>query len=313
MRNGLQTRGRTYYFRRSVPKNIRHLFPTDNGKPRTEWVWSLGVKDHEAAKRLVPAMLAKTNEWIDRARQAILVAAAEIPARHTPTVRYPSAVADDLERASLEGAEAQYKIDLEIEWKAETDPDFALSLDLRAAKARELQAITLREQDRELAVELSARNRIGLLELFDRYAAIPGRTAKTMAQWRPYLAKLAAFIGDDDANAVTHAHLQNWRNHLRDHATYRGGCPELVQRSVLVGFDRLARHPLAVAGGALLSHGIYDPTEVPIDDACCSRADNEFGRCPLQSRYRQPARERSNLPYFRHCNREGRDRQSLVP
>lgn len=26
MRNGLLTRGWTYYFRRSVPKNIRHLF-----------------------------------------------------------------------------------------------------------------------------------------------------------------------------------------------------------------------------------------------------------------------------------------------
>ena len=218
----LQLHQGTYYFRRSVPDDIRHLFPTASGKPRTEWRWSLRVKDREAGKRLLPPYVAKTNVLIDRARQAILVAAAEVPARQKPTVRYPSAVADDMERASLEGAEEQYRIDLETEWRAETDPDFALALDLRAAKARELRTIIEREQDRELAVELSARNRIGLLELFDRYAAIPGRSPKTMAQWRPYLAKLAAFIGDDDANAVTHAHLQNWRNHLRDHATYRG-------------------------------------------------------------------------------------------
>lgn len=210
-----------YYFRRAVPADIRHLFPTASGKPRTEWRWSLGVKNREAGKRLLPPYVAQTNAMVDQARQAMLVAA-EAPAWNTPTVRHPPTVVNEMELASLEGAEAQYRIDLEAEWNAETDPDFAIALELRAAKARELQAITVREQDRELAVELSARNPMGLLELFDRYAAIPGRSPKTMAQWRPYLAKLAAFIGDDDANAVTHAHLQSWRNHLRDHASYRG-------------------------------------------------------------------------------------------
>lgn len=212
----------TYYFRRSVPAEIRHFFPTASGNPRTEWRWSLRVKDREAAKRLIPPHVAKTNAMIDRARQAMLAAAAEYPAPQKLTVRFPSALADEMELASLEAAEAQYRIDLEAECQAEADPDFALALELRAAKARELRAITEREQDRQLSHELRARDRLGLLDLFDRYAAIPGRNAKTMAQWRPYIAKLAAFIGDDDANAVTHTHLQGWRNHLRDHATYRG-------------------------------------------------------------------------------------------
>lgn len=135
---------------------------------------------------------------IDWARKQLL-ADAEAPKPQEPARRYPSAVANETERASLEGAEADYDANLDAEWRADPDPDFALALDLRAAKARELRAITKREQDRELAKELSTKNRIDLLELFDRYAAIPGRTAKTMAQWRPYLAKLAAFIGDDNA------------------------------------------------------------------------------------------------------------------
>ena len=211
----------TYYFRRTVPGDIRHLFPTASGKPRTEWRWSLRVKDREAGKRLLPPYVAKTNAMIDRARQAMRDAGGEVPAGQAPTVRYSSAVAGEMERASLKAAEFQYSEDQELEWKAENDPTFALELELRAAKARELREITDREQGRELAKELSAKDRIGLLELFDLYAAIPGRTAKTMAQWRPYLAKLAAFIGDDNAQGVNHSHIQGWRNHLRDNATYR--------------------------------------------------------------------------------------------
>lgn len=91
----------TYYFRRTVPGDIRHLFPTASGKPRTEWRWSLRVKDREAGKRLLPPYVAKTNAMIDRARQAIRDAAGEVPARQASTVRYPSAVADEMERADL--------------------------------------------------------------------------------------------------------------------------------------------------------------------------------------------------------------------
>ena len=54
--------------------------------------------------------------------------------------------------------------------------------------------------------------KLGLLELFDKYAAIPGRSAKTVAQWRPYIAKLIEFIGDDNALAVTHERLTARRN-----------------------------------------------------------------------------------------------------
>ena len=219
----LQQHHGTYYFRRLIPVEIQHLFPSSTGRPSSQWRWSLRVKNREEAKRLLPPHVAKTNAWIDQARAAIATAKLEVDLAPTDEQLAAShKVANQIELDGMKAAEFFAPRYAEEEGRAEVDPAFALTLNLRAAKARELRTIIEREQDREHAVELSARNRIGLLELFDRYSAIPGRSPKTMAQWRPYLAKLAAFIGDDDANAVTHAHLQNWRNHLRDHATYRG-------------------------------------------------------------------------------------------
>lgn len=52
MKNHLQNRNGTYYFRRVVPKDIRPIIRTGAGKPRSEWVWSLNEKDPARAKRL---------------------------------------------------------------------------------------------------------------------------------------------------------------------------------------------------------------------------------------------------------------------
>lgn len=60
-----------------------------------------------------------------------------------------------------------------------------------------------------------------LLELFERFAAVPGRNPKTVAQWRPYIAHLAKFVDGKLPDEVTHDDLVAWRNHLRDHETYR--------------------------------------------------------------------------------------------
>ena len=64
----LQKRVATYYFRRKVPDDIQHLILTSTGKPRTEWVWSLGVKGLAAAKPLVRRGADKTDLLITQAR-----------------------------------------------------------------------------------------------------------------------------------------------------------------------------------------------------------------------------------------------------
>jgi integrase len=63
---------------------------------------------------------------------------------------------------------------------------------------------------------------LSLLELFERYAAVPGRHPKTIAQWRPYVTQLAVFVDHSPVQSITHDQLVAWRNHLRDEVTYRG-------------------------------------------------------------------------------------------
>lgn len=86
--------------------------------------------------------------------------------------------------------------------------------------ARPLNDITARR------AEVSAKTRsevsLSLMGLYDRYAAVPGRNPKTVAQWRLYIQHLIEFIGVDDVYAITHDGLVRWRNFLRDEQTYRG-------------------------------------------------------------------------------------------
>lgn len=210
-----------YYFRRGVPSDIRHLFPTASGKPRTEWRWSLGVKDREAAKRLLPSNIEKTNQWRDQARAAIARVATE--ARHAPSdvqlIRSQN-IADEMSRASEEAAEVFYKQDREDEWRAESDPSFAQELELREERGLEIRQLREARQNREFALEIRSARQLCLLELFEVFAI--GRHQKTVAQWRPYVRSLTDHAGHTDAHALTDKQIIAWRNHLRDGVTYRG-------------------------------------------------------------------------------------------
>ncbi|MXP15693.1 tyrosine-type recombinase/integrase [Altererythrobacter confluentis] len=63
---------------------------------------------------------------------------------------------------------------------------------------------------------------ISIFDIYERYAAVPGRSLKTVAQWRRYIKHLVDFVGTDNILAMQHDDLVAWRNHLRDHATYKG-------------------------------------------------------------------------------------------
>ncbi|MDQ2763609.1 MAG: site-specific integrase [Pseudomonadota bacterium] len=68
MCNYLDKVGSTYYFRRAVPGDVRPVILTASGAARTEWKFSLGTKDRDAAKRLIPAHTVSTDAEIDAAR-----------------------------------------------------------------------------------------------------------------------------------------------------------------------------------------------------------------------------------------------------
>ncbi|MGH6807569.1 MAG: DUF6538 domain-containing protein [Ensifer adhaerens] len=64
----LEAVGRTYYFRRVVPKERRAFILTATGKPRTEFKISLRTKDREAAKRKLPDYVKMSDREFDAAR-----------------------------------------------------------------------------------------------------------------------------------------------------------------------------------------------------------------------------------------------------
>lgn len=217
----------TYYFRRPVPKDLVGRFVTKSGAIRTEWKWSLGTKDREEAKRRLPAHVARSNAEIDKARAAsvtgMFVPRADPPiAADADAMRRSQAIIDEIDLAAMEGAEYAEAYWDEQDARAESDPTFAAQRELRAAAARlDREREDLRFA-RDYAKELRQSAAVGVMDLFDRYAAVPGRSPKTIAQWRPYLAKLVEFTGISDASRLTSVNIRDWRNYLRDQAVYRG-------------------------------------------------------------------------------------------
>lgn len=209
----------TYYFRRIVPEEIRHLFPTSTGKPRTEWRVSLRTKNREEAKRLLPAHVARTNALIDQARVAVARVEQEPSFERSAASQ---AIIDDMELASIESAEQLAAIFANEERRTKNCPLFAEEMRLRAAKATERRELEERAENRELLRQLRDGKHLGLLELFDRYAAVPGRRVKSMRQWRSHIASLVSFLGHDNALAVTERQLVDWRNSLRDVPNAKG-------------------------------------------------------------------------------------------
>jgi integrase len=62
-----------YYFRRVVPAELRPYLLTATGKPRAEFKLSLGTKDRETAKRLLPEFVQRTDLLFDEARAKLAV------------------------------------------------------------------------------------------------------------------------------------------------------------------------------------------------------------------------------------------------
>lgn len=215
--------GGVYYFRRVVPDDLVGAFTTANGKPRTEWKISTRTKDRAAARPVLRKLEADTDRLITDARAALGKQPPPPTAIPSPLpMRITSAELEAIERNDWEAAQATYEQMCDDDAREEADPAFAAQRTLRRAAAR-------LERDREdlrligeAKRESAAANRIGIMELFDRYADVPGRHPKTVAQWRTYFDKLIEFVGHDDAARLTFEELRSWRNHLRDVATFRG-------------------------------------------------------------------------------------------
>ncbi|AZI35940.1 putative site-specific recombinase [Caenibius tardaugens NBRC 16725] len=218
--------GSTYYFRRAVPKDLLGFFKTSSGKPRTEWKFSLGVKDRESAKRQLRPHEVETDDLIDAARHELARTSTEAPEVSLRPQREleEEAARGFLEEESRKRREA--RSDLRTLWRirrhtstAMLAPEEAAAIDLLREQDAELAALrqavsVLNAGNQRLGIapinETSTSSRIELGVLFDRYAVSGAAKPKTVRKWRRAVEKLIEHLGHDDARHVTRADMNAW-------------------------------------------------------------------------------------------------------
>ena len=101
----LQLHQGTYYFRRGVPAEMQHLFPTATGKPRTAWRWSLGGQESGGGQAAL-AELCCEDRFMDGLGEDGDCGSRAL-SRITPTdgqLASSQAIADQMRRNGLEAA-----------------------------------------------------------------------------------------------------------------------------------------------------------------------------------------------------------------
>jgi integrase len=218
--------GSTYRYRRGVPEELRPYFLTATGKPRTEFMESLGTKDRRTAEERMRLRDVEVDQLFREARTKLAkgikpdTAAALAP----PRVWTPFSSREDVERA-----EEMERLDLEEEQAVASDPDrrriadaIQAALTRREAQERELQ---------EALAEEAEANRAPLMDLFDAYVAERKPAPATVKRWRPVMEHMKAFLGHDDARRITRKDVVAWKEALLAE-TGESGKPLRVARTV---------------------------------------------------------------------------------
>tara|TARA_R110000796_G_scaffold8843_33_gene29415 strand:+ start:37377 stop:38849 length:1473 start_codon:yes stop_codon:yes gene_type:complete len=234
-----------YYFRRGIPAPLRSII----GK--REFLISLGVKDREQAKRMIPQYTTET--------QAILDAAAS----HGPdTAPSPMRAAADfaLWQNKQEAAEYQYQHSMEQEEAAiareplvsALEQKLKLSVDKLSPEEQAAKDII---DNLKFELKLSQEKRMperaggerpenssnakgqlkqsgaagpvssaqtSISAMYEGYATQPGLREATVRQFRSIINHLINFLGHDIANQVSSDDLIRWRQFLQKEAAVKG-------------------------------------------------------------------------------------------
>lgn len=205
----LSKRGAVYYFRRIVPAKLQPII----GK--REFMVSLGTKDREEAKRLVPARILDTDAQLDAARKALGAVPGPSATDAAPArLRTRREAQEDWDREQEEFAEATSGLEPEElqEWFAE-------------------QAKLAEPSEPEPARSIT--------KLFERWASAGSANANTVPRWRSKVAKLVKHLGHDDVTKVTRAALNAWIETLVAEG--------LTAKTITAGYLPAIRVPFTVA------------------------------------------------------------------
>lgn len=192
----LHKRGPVYYTRLVVPPRLREFVgKSDLGR-------SLGVKDRKAALRLLPGWLAEAQAIIAEAEEKFAGNVLEAQeARRAAREPHRRAL-----RRRLQGS------------TAEMDPEDAAMADLLREQQEEFAISRIAPVSREKVIERRAKrgtSAVTLSGMFEGYASQEGMHPSTVNQFRSIVNNLIAFLGHNDAGAVTHADLVRWLEYLR--------------------------------------------------------------------------------------------------
>jgi integrase len=253
--------GATYYFRRSVPDDIRGKLLTANGNPRSEFKISLKTKDRETAKRLIPAHTIETDRVFAEAR-AIIHAPAPGPRISNPadwiTERELNGIAqldadnsrreDKREKlgpmiAFLEGRLSGSTERMSPELRAmkfiRDDEIFSRRLvedKLRAARAdvAELSRRVPSNAHNADTVPTQAAKAISIIGAYDAYAKAQGLKAVVATEGHASVADFMKFVGHDDAVKLSEDNVRDWRDALAAETTNRSRPrdPQTVKKRV---------------------------------------------------------------------------------
>jgi len=241
-RTYLAKRGGTYYFRRVIPEALRPYFVTTTGRPRKEFMLSLGTKDLKEAKRLAERLAVKVSSVIAEAERKQAAGIKPNSGDGTKAMR------DRWEQELHEYEEAQARertVSISnAEWQLEEDskpiierlnktlseltPEDRILRQLMPADLFNPEIEKTREaQWREAAKQavegfgvnaegaLEAKSYPKIMSLFDRYLECNEITPKTLQSRRSVLENLIRFLNHDDASRITTPRLAEWRDDLR--------------------------------------------------------------------------------------------------
>lgn len=257
----LSKRGPVYYFRRVIPSELQAIIG------RREFVFSLGTKDREEAKRLRTPHILATDAQLDAARKAL----ESDPARSATQVaatrsKSPAALKRERARweweqelAALADAE-QFNSDMELEaLEPVMDaiasggvPD-ASPADL--ARAGQLLALHERQLHKPVPIDQADLAELEpapqpvivatpvkentLTALYERWALSGAANAKTVSRWRSKVKELVEHLGHDDVAKVRRADLNGWIESL----VAKG----LAKKTIAAGYVPAIRVPFTTA------------------------------------------------------------------
>ncbi|WP_336978555.1 DUF6538 domain-containing protein [Altererythrobacter fulvus] len=218
--------GGVYYTRMVVPPRLRSIIgKSDLGR-------SLKTKDRAEAKRLLPA-------WLEEAQSIIAAAERELADREaraaSNAVIYPmtQSQADwedenaefwqEFERRDEANAEAEEALEARLSRPVEllSENEAAAKRLLRSARYERdrYRERYYRRKRRDAAAPAriapsSPEPAVTITGMFEGYASQDGINEATARQFRAIIKHLVAFLGHDDAKAVTLPDLARWREHL---------------------------------------------------------------------------------------------------